>query len=416
MVSINAVPNEIFTEIFTFLNDEDLASASQACRRFQALAEPLRYKHVNLSDRVNQVVDASILPLFLRTILERPVLANYVQSLEIRWEMPDRTSDPNPHTAGDITLFTAAARNVAFMKSLESPGSQVALLLYLLPSIRSLKFFPPGEFDTFAEFMQELTVPRTAALPAGLKSVREITYRCPWSSSASSLVLALLSLPAISKIDVRGGCGSGETEFDLGRFTGRSSVSNLSFGHFILSTFTLTRLVEISTGLTYFSYLDRFGDPTRFDSALFGRALRGSRNTLQYLRLTFANRDRYPYRPDRRGSLGSLQDYPVLRSVWCPLAVLLGRTPRTMTERLVQVLPTVIEELRVGSQAFDPWSNPEVVQQVVEVLEHKKLGGFAKLVKVTLMPRGSGKAEAGRLRAACDAVGVTLVITQNILS
>lgn len=411
MFCLDIVPNEIFVQIFTSLAKPDLARASQTCRRFQALTDHLRYSHVI----VNDVGDPSALLQFLRTILERPILVNYVRSLQILWTIQDRNVDGKSLNAGEITLFTAAARNVGVLGLPESPGLQVVLLLYMLPNVRSLMFIPPDEFDTFAEFMQDLAVSRTAALPAALRSVRDITYH-PICIAADVIPLpVMLNLPSIRKIHVKGLCGSSVPAIDLSTFTGTSSVTDFRFWYCTLSTSTLTRVLEISTGLTYFSYVDQRGNPNDFKSALFGHALRGSRTTLQYLRLTFANTNRYRPAPYRGDSLGSLHDYPALRSLWCPFSVLLGTVPKMATQSLVCVLPPGIEELRVGSQAFDRWTFPAIVQQVMEVVEQKRVGGFRKLVKVTMMPRSTGVVKEEALRAACDAVGVTLVIGDDII-
>lgn len=412
MFSPNAVPNEIFIQIFTSLAKTDLASASQTCRRFQALADPLRYCDVDLATVPDNLgAEPSMLHQFLRTILEGPVLGHYVRSLTIRWSFNDDNVDCNSHNGGDIPLFTEAARNMALLESLDSPGSQLALLLYLLPNIRSLVLIPQDEFDTFAKFMEALTLPANFALPAALTSVSEVTY-CPKSTATARIWLRVLfNLPSIRKIAVSGISAHIQPAFDLSTFTGITSISDFHFCYGSIPTSTLTRALEMCTGLTRFSYLDVYGNPNDFDPALFGRALRASRNTLQYLRLSLASKRRHTasqYPPD---SIGSLQDYPALRTVWCPFLVLLGRKPELAKERLVCVLPPAIEELRIGNPAFDLWPYSAVRLQVTEVLEQKGFGRFVKLVKLTMMSRGLNDAQEESLRAACDAVGVTLCIS-----
>lgn len=414
MFSPNAVPNEIFIQIFTSLAKTDLTSASQTCRRFQALADPLRYCHVDLATvPANPGAEPSMLHQFLRTILEGPVLSNYVRSLKIRWPFNDENVDCNCHNGGDIPLFTEAAKNMALLGSLGSPGSQLALLLYLLPNIRSLIFLPQNEFDTFGKFMEALTLPANFPLPAALRSVRNVTYYPKSTATARIWLRVLFNLPSIRKIVVNGMCRDCQPAFDLSTFTGISSISDFHFCHGTIPTSTLTRVLEMCTGLTRFSYLDVYGNPNHFDPALFGRALHASRNTLQYLRLSLASKRRHSpsqYPPD---SLGSLQDYPALRTVWCPFLVLLGRVPEMAKERLVCVLPPAIEELRVGNPTFDLWTYSAVRLQVTEVLEQKGFGRFGKLVKLTMMRKGLNDAQEESLRAACDAVGVTLSVSHH---
>lgn len=357
-----------------------------------------------------------LLEPFLRTILARPILTNYVRSLDIRWPISQVDIDRDPQSATIVALYTAAARDLGLLKSLTFPGVQVALLLLLLPNVRSLKLFPSRVLDMFDEFLEETVVLPTGALQPLLKSLRDVTYYYEHIVLTPKSLAPVLNLPSIRKIEVHGGGNMNQFDFALSAYTGRSSVTGLYFWHCSVCTASLTRLLAIPLALTHFTYLDRTGNPGLFESALFGRGLRGSRSTLQYLRLTFANMYRFgPPAVATLDSLGSLQDYPVLRSVWCSLSVMLGRNPLAATARVVHVLPAVVEEFRVGNQAFDYWKYSQVVEQVLEMLELKRVGGgFGKLAKVTLMPRETGEAEEPALRAACDAVGVVLVVNRNI--
>lgn len=350
MFTPDAVLNEIFAEIFALLPKTDLVSVSLTCNRFQAIAEPFQYHHPNLSTHA----DTHSIPLesFLRGILARPILANYVRSLDIHWYGKIGRA---PQNVRDITLFTAAAKNAGIQKPPNSPGAQIALLLYLLPNMRSLTLFPPLEYGTFDEFLEEIVVPATAALSVGLKSLRDITYHYSSIVTTPKSLHAILALPSIRKITVLGMGDTAQFDFSLNAHSGKSSVTELSFMHC-----------------------------------------------------------RIP------NTLGSLQDYPALRSVWCPLSVLLGRWPRRVTSRLVQVLPAVIEELRIGNQVMNDYCEYlDVVDQVMEVLEQKRVGRFKRLVMITMKPLvtmmegDTAESEHSRLVAMCDSAGVAMIFNKS---
>lgn len=407
MSLIDTAPNETLAEILSSLPKTDLASVSKTCRRFQVLSERFRYRDVDLASHADNPM---VLLQFLRTIIGRPILANYVRSLEVQWKIEVLDNET------DIATYTTAAKDMKFLKSLNSPTSQLALLVYLLPNIRSLKLVPPNEFGTTDDFLVEFVVPRTASIPAVLKSVRDINYFSNATVAPPESILAMLSLPSIRKIIVRGPERRTELGFAMSTFTEKCSVTDLRFSKHFLPLITMTRLLDVATNLTHFTYFNNAGSPNNFEPAIFGRSLQGCRNTLQYLRLTFTNPCYIPMRQeDRMDWLDSLHDWPVLRSLWVPMWVLLGKVPRRATKRLVDVLPAVLEELRMGCQGYDLWKYPQVAEQVLEVLEQKRMGdGFPKLAMLMMMPTGSSEVDQMVLRAACEAAGVTLKINRHI--
>lgn len=411
MFSPNAVPHEIFFQIFSYLVKEDLAAVSIASRRFHAIAEPLYYKHVVLRS-ADDGNSATAFTCFLRSILSRPILGNYVRSLNIASGGVCIDFGRDPQNASDTALVTAAARDLGIQCSLTCHGGQLELLFHLLPSIQSLALSLPANTNGFDEFLVQQSFLPTAALPAGLKTLRDIWFHHNNVVSPKSL-LVLLMLPSVRTIHVPDIGNMG----DIGDTTacdGRSSVTQLTFGFASIPTLSLTRILGVPRALTHFTYIDRIRDPWRFDSALFGLALRRFHGTLQYLRLTLGNRSGYsPHDDLSMDALGSLRDWPVLRSVWCPMSVMLGRWPVLSTARLVDVLPVVISDLRVGNKVFDRWRYLQVMTQVMEVLEQKKVSGFENLEKITMMMRGRSRVAEEKMRVACAAVRVTLVFIDS---
>lgn len=65
-------------------------------------------------------------------------------------------------------------------------------------------------------------------------------------------------------------------------------------------------------------------------------------------------------------TLGSLHDWPVLRSVQCPLGALLGKRPKVAAARLVDVLPAVIRDLCVDTNWY--WRGLEVADKLLEMV------------------------------------------------
>lgn len=390
---------------------EDLAAVYLTSRRFHAIAEPLCYKHVVLR-RVSRGNSTTALTRFLRSILSRPILANYVRSLDIAWEDVSMGIDPDPQNTSDTALVTAAARSVGVQCSLTSHGAHFGLLFYLLPSIQSLSLFHPANPTGVDKFLSQQKFLPTAALPAGLKTLREIVVWHNYALSPKSL-LVLMMLPTVRTICVRD-IGDTDEHDDTTAYAGRSSVTQLTLGYVSMPTLSLARILAVPRALARFVCIDRTRDPWRFDSAVFGQALRRFRSTLQYLRLTFRNGSRFgPPRDMVTETLGSLRDWPVLKNVWCPISVMLGQWPALTTVRLVDMLPAVIGDLRVGNYAFERWRYAQVMQQVMEVLEQKKVSGFDHLERVTMMMKWKNRETEERLKAACEAVGVVLVMTHS---
>lgn len=148
------------------------------------------------------------------------------------------------------------------------------------------------------------------------------------------------------------------------------------------------------------------------DYGEFRKALSASRNTLQYLRvdlLTMSTRE--PDVTNERKSIGSLYDWPVLRTIWCPMDLLLGERPETQTPRLVDVLPTVIEDFCVDTDEY--WGTSDVAGKLVELVKGKVVFGPESLVRVAMV-LNPGEVCGGEdvLRAECNTGGVTFELVR----
>lgn len=309
----------------------------------------------------------------------------------------------SPQNESDLELLAGAGRNIPLLSQLNSlatTGAQLVLLLHLLPNLRFLKLNPflvPGVFD---RFLEQCALLPNEALPLGLRSLRDINLGRSYHVTTPKGLLTLFNLPSIRKIQL--GAVGEICQFDLipTAHSAQSSVTHLCFGLSTVSTQELGRILPMMRALKYFTYSAEHG---AIDAAAFGLALKACRATLQQLRLSLSYGIHAPYGLTYTdGTIGSLRDWPVLKSLRCPLWVLLGQMPSHATTRLVDVLPTVTKDFRID---VDPcWADWQIVEQVVQVMELKKCGGFGGLTRVTI--RRMNKLEDQKLIAACKAADV----------
>lgn len=116
MFNPDAVPFELFAKIFSYLPNDDLVEISLVCQGFRTIAEPILYKYPRLIGYNDEGIPQP-LQSFIRRILTRPILANYVRSLEVEWG--DDPVDISPQNASDIALFATASRSAGLWPSLE---------------------------------------------------------------------------------------------------------------------------------------------------------------------------------------------------------------------------------------------------------------------------------------------------------
>lgn len=395
------MPNEILTKIFSYLPQNCLHKVALVSRRFHAVVEPLLYRRVVLANYRGGGRPRP-LQIFLRTILSRPVLASRVQSLDLTWQdilfgHPDPNS--SPQDAIDFDLFEAARQSLdlPYLHSRGSQDGQVALLLQLVPNLRIFEFITP---------MVTVHDP-VLSLPTGLQHLREVRVNFAGRAASPWVFLAILKQPFIRVVHVATLRYNEQHNPPLSAYPAKSSsVTRLSFGYGTIRTLTLTHILAMPRALTHFSYVEQNGYEGCFGASLFGVGLKCCRDTLQQLTLRFI----CAYRIfstleevyNRRATIGSMRDWPVLRSISCPLAVLLGKGQWDGMLRLVDVLPVVITDLRIDDDDF--WSDSEVAEQVVELVEQKATYGYYQLAKITIWHD-----VAEIIRPACDAGGVALV-------
>lgn len=428
MTVLQDLPTELIREVFSLLSCVDLGPLCLVSRRFRSIAEPFLYKEVLLA-RPDK--DELAITFFLRAVLDRPTLAGYVRFIDLNWLCPEDSSldpDSTPETANDINLFDTVAKSLGLPESPWSHGAQIVLLLHVLPNLQEFDFLLPDSCVILDEFIEGTVDIPIASLPAGLQSLRK--FRSDWTFDLPGLtptmLHALLRLPSIREIDVHMESHMHRTEDPVEALIssvecrGMSSVTNLHLNNCKFKTSLLSGILQQPRALTHFSYHECNHRIAGFDITTFREALSHLRPTLQYLCLgsiqALEIRRGGNNNDGERYTIGSLRDWPVLRTVKCLLTTLLGR-PAVATARLVDVVPAVIRELEITRiddslpamyENARGWMLADMTDEIVDLLQRKEaygLQGLAELTVHTSSPYAVAEVETV-LSAACNASGV----------
>lgn len=393
----------------SLLDRAGLASISRVTRHLQLITEPLLYGRVVLN---TMHTSEHLIQQFLYAILSRPTLANYVRSLTLQWHDDQNTTLP-AHVR-DSSLFAAAASHfeldLDFLRD-----AHVKLLLYHLPRLEFIDLVSPNHIDVFDLCLYN-------GLPTSLPHLRHLS--CYWGDTINTMnlrsFLALLALPRIQTLDVRLAPdielpGFGYVPANLAR---TSSLTDLTLSYGYLRPQSIEQILMIPRELTRLSYtllpLDH-----NFNGPEIGRTLQRSvAQSLQFLALSWGVETDWELDLPQADlgthfTIGSLLEWPVLRSVKCSLTVLLGRGPRQTTIKLVDVLPLVLCELEIEQDRY--WSITEIVETVVDMLLEKREGRLERLA-VVMVPRAAEEVGVGRLRDVCAEVGVRMALSESLCS
>lgn len=425
MSLLQQLPHEISTKIVSYLAQPDLVSISSVSGHMNAVSQPQLYNAPDLSFDHGST---SPIPILLRTLLSPSgkILASFVRSLYVQWgewglwwtplandpdDDGDASSERRRQQESDTALLTAAATRIGLHANLNAPDSQVILLLHHLPRLHTLRI---GAYDNhstlFSGFIAGPSI-RPDNVPLGLQQLRE--FRCSAPENLGSLnpdtILTLLRLQHIRKIDVHIS-GRSTIDFDtIDIAPASSAVTELRFTQTTLSQEHLAFILKIPAALEYFSYC---GD-THGPALDIGYALQPLQMSLKHLNL----HDVRATKP-----IGSLRDWPALRTVRCSLTVLLGKELQTNTLRftdvmqkgtlsLTDVLPSGLREFEIHRERWY-WSVAAEVNETVELVRQKMavLPALETLV-VAISPtnRTSDLRYHAKLKVACQDAGVELV-------
>lgn len=400
MAVINDLPNELLADIVSGLASSDLLNLSRVSHKFLAVSEPFLYKepHLVTNTRVPDSVKAFIQALIAPG---RQPLAGKVNSLTVACENTVCTDDITP----DLRSLASRCRMDKF--SITSQDTLVTILLHLLPRLHT---FNVCNLETGVAFHRMLSLSRLVmptGLPLALQSLRE--FRCERRNNMGGLavktLLMLLDLPSIRTIvsDII------DQTIVLPTSTEPTSrVKSLSLAFDDMKVWSLCAIIRRLHATERFSYTITDSYITSH-SARLGKALLPLKSTLRYLRLDCATLTEvyYTNTDDDTFKIGSLREWPVLRTVISSLLPLLGTGLVQPPPRLVDVLPESLCEIEILGDQY--WSCVDAIGEVRKMLS-EKTGLVPMLEKVAVSAVGSRKSMIEeRLKGACEEVGVMFV-------
>lgn len=418
MPVLDDLPVELLREILLFLRSVDFVSICLVSRFFKCIAEPFLYKQATLG-----LYEMGITS-FLHTVLSRPTLAGYVQNIFVTWYHGDDTVTQTPSD----TLFAAEAHRLGLTQPW-TELSQVILLLHVLPNLRELD----NEWcDSLREFFEDTLTRPIGSLPAGLKPLQRFggSWHPEAPGTTHKMLLALLRLPCLRELCLNMESAEDDTNdhqdidtlMSSAEYRRMSTITDLRFIYGNVTNSMLSNILQLPRALTHLTYMDSddFSVP---ETTTFQAALHHLRPTLQYLHLGWIRTLETPEDEEDDGephTIGSLREWPVLRTLRCSLTALVGKQA-VATSRLVDVVPAVIRVLEIdrqddgtsytsGDRDSEMWTESGLMDHILELLNKKEECGLRELVQLTVQAhvwdRIEGPAEVrARMGAACDACG-----------
>lgn len=406
MSVLNDLPYETLVELLSRLSSADLASTIRVSRRFHDVSQPLLYKAPCLA-RI-PIGAGSSLGTFLRTLLAPgcEALGSYVRSLSLEL---DDTAPVTEYPADSNVRISAIASKLSITNPLETQGPHLMILLDLLPRLHSLYISPPN-----VRFFEA-----AAALPRGLRSLREIHYVRTDTIDfvKANRILMPMALPSIRSIVVPSIIGYNLPRQRMEAAVATSPIthlrishakirSGLHYAHGDLYAPSLHYILRVPIALTHFSY-SAVSDANLILSD-FMTTLSLLRPSLQYLHLDFCGLAGVPSAEHLQPyTAGSLREWPVLRTLSCALMPLLGNRPGDCSSRLMDVLPPGLRELEILRDCR--WEVAEAVEHIVEMLAQKTWAVPCLEKVAVVMPCGKSQEAIDELTDACEAVGVSFV-------
>lgn len=391
MAVLETIPDELFTQILEDLSNSDLASTSLVSRRLRNISQPLLYRepHLVINDH-----DPTSLDLFFGTLLTPAgeSLGAHARCLTVDWNRHHVRTD-----GCDLPTLAAARAHLMLGDTCISEIRQVVLLMQLMPRLQALhlpRLHQSGSVSPWPKPVDLKVLPPT---------LRDFTYDWPASSNLIELenLLTIFRLPRIRSIVIN------ELSVELSRDTATTRIAaaagTSSLTHFTIRSDTtwpqrLQSILRIPCALTHFAY-QPFHSCGPVSVARLGCALLSLQHSLTSLLLDFRLcRPRWRA-PHLSATIGSLRDWAALRTVTCPLGVLISSD----SHGLAAVLPAGIRELDILDDDVVPVG--QAVKEVVALLAAADMVPALERVRVYAGRRKSKKLRR-RLIKSCWAEGV----------
>lgn len=400
MSFFNDSPLEISSNILSYLPNADLARACRVSRHARAIATRVLYAAPTLL--LTQRPGPVAMDIFLRTLLspDGDKLAVHVRYLTVYWN-PIEYGKPSPPACPiDTALFGAAAERLGL--PCRTRGDTVIVLLCLLPHLTHLDLHPPSDCDAFNKFLK---TPHIAVL----QHLRVLDYnppprrrdRYPGTTETPEL-LALLRLPQLRSINAHLDCGT--TAIDTSAAdtpVGTSAITYLALRHASITPSAVSNILRLMTSLKHLRFAPQTTD-TDFD--ISSLRLDAVKHVLTHLHIDLSWVMQYAVPPDTACRLlGSLREYPALRTLRCSLQCLLGREVPAAGQRLAGLLPPQLAELEIFRDCY--WEGKDKVGKLFELLADKD----AMVPGLKQIAVGVGSLRKA-LAEACGDVGVRLVV------
>ncbi|KAL0634417.1 hypothetical protein Q9L58_006665 [Maublancomyces gigas] len=402
MAFLEYLPDELLLQTFSYLLPTDLNSASRVSRHINNITTPLLYNEPWL---ITSDQDPTDMHFFIRTLLTPGCesLATHVRHLHLDW-----ISEPTPPSHSDDSLLKCAARRFGLGNRSMTESAQVILLLHLLPQLHTLNLFPPEECDEFHDFMESFTTPQPITIfPIAFQSLRK--YDCQRDISDNFLwtmmLLNLMRLPHIEfiRIPACNGLYFGDLKA-LITAEASSTVTHLELTTARVTPAVLSIILKIPQRLTHFA-LYHCGGGMNHDFHALRSALDPLRSSLTSLVIHYqTNQTRVTHRSKPSITIGSLRDWPVLRSVKCSLLPILGKRLPGESREIASLLPACIHELEILNDHL--WTMEEAVCVALVLVGQKQsmLQGLRRLAVYS--GRGGDWEMRERLSNACVQAGV----------
>lgn len=367
MAVLNDLPNELLCEILSNLRSTHLTRVARVSPRLYAVCMPLLYKAPTV---MSEGRTSHFLERFTRTLLSQghESLANHVTSLKLRWDHHDDAPELTPRIAA------YASRRGLLSLWMASQDVRFCVLLHLLPRLSVLNISAPHYFHAFEQFMRAQRSLHPAARPLGFQNLRELY--CVWNNHEQGItrkaLVVFMGLPSIRTINVP----ISEESYPHSHLPvpPTSPVTDITLYYDSTTIWSVPRFLQLPIALQRFTFHIDSPDGG-FHLQGFGRAMKPLRQTLQYLHLDFSELgdtdSDESFGHATVATIGSLRDWPMLRTVITSLMPLLGRGLQPDSPRLVDVLPRGIRNLEIKDDYY--WEEGDIVSQAMQLLAEKQL-------------------------------------------